>query len=60
MWPTARAMGKKGDGMISEAPAGATEIIDHCERVCRPLTRAEVLTTAASPGLSPWATIYRP
>ena len=39
------------------APAGATEMIDHCKRLCRPLTRAEVLTTAASPWLSPGATI---
>jgi hypothetical protein len=28
-------------------------MIDHCKRVCRPLTRAEALTTAASPRLSP-------
>jgi hypothetical protein len=43
-------------------------MIDHCKRVCRPLTRAEVLATAATPRLSPahggsrrpWATIYRP
>jgi hypothetical protein len=35
--------------MTSEAPAGATEIIDHCKRLCRPPTRAEALTTAASP-----------
>ena len=28
-------------------------MIDYCKRLCRPLTRAEVLTTAASPRLSP-------
>ena len=35
------------------APAGATGINDHCKRVSRPLTRAGVLSTAASPRLSP-------
>jgi len=35
------------------APAGATEIIDHGKRLCRPLTRAEALTTPLSHGYRP-------
>jgi hypothetical protein len=38
--------------VVLAAPAGATEIIDHCKRLSRPLTRAETLTTTASPRLS--------
>jgi hypothetical protein len=54
MWPMATAMGKRSSEE-ERAPAGAAEIIDHCKRLCRPLTRAEALTTTAPHGCRPRA-----